>query len=140
MKVVVYFLYPDIKTHLTKYKKQVLFFARNFLPKNCSFFGGWVIVAAFYNFLTLLDLVLDDIGCVSVVSLSDVGAVEVGGAGEQMEEGGVENSTKGIWLVFAGGSGGLVFWVPCVHFFSRFLMIIITIARVMTSAQTKNHI
>ena len=87
-----------------------------------------------------MDLVLDDIGCVSVVSLGDVGAVEVGGAGEQMEEGGVENSTKGIWLVFAGGSGGLVFWVPCVHFFSRFLMIIITIARVMTSAQTKNHI
>ena len=95
-----------------------------------------------------MDLVLDDIGCVSVVSLGDagavevvslggVGAVEVGGAGEQMEEGGVENSTKGIWLVFAGGSGGLVFWVPCVHFFSRFLMIIITIARVMTSAQTK---
>ena len=60
------------------------------------FFGAWVIVAAFYNFLTLLDVVLDDIGCMSVVSLGDVGAVEVGGAGEQMEEGGVENSTKGI--------------------------------------------
>ena len=40
VKVVVYFLYPDIKKHLTKYKKQVLFFARNFLPKSVLFLEG----------------------------------------------------------------------------------------------------